>query len=310
MPRWYILGAGAIGCLFARDLIAAGNDVRLLLYRRQQLEELNAMGQAILVREPDGDSKLPISAELIDATSPIDHLLVTTKAYTTLPALDAIRSRLDPNAEIVLLQNGYGQQEAVAKAYPGTRVWAASTVRGVHRVAPFTIVPAGMGPTYVGRMGQNHNDARTLPDGWDEIPEIHPYPQIGRILLQKLAINAAINPLTAIYDCRNSELLTNPDLNDLLSVLCDEIEHILDTARPEGLQMPLFERPLLDKVVQVATTTGENYSSMHQDLRARRPTEIEQITGYLCKLAAQHQCPAPLNQQLLGKIRDMTRQNK
>lgn len=307
--RWHILGAGAIGCLFARDLLTAGLRVCLILREQKSLDQLHEQHNAILVRTEAGDKTCQVEAQLPDADDTIEHLLVTTKAYDTVAAVRRVAHRLKPGAHIVLLQNGYGQQQAVAEAFPNFPIWAASTTRGAHKTAPFTLVPAGEGVTRIGPMQESDvpNDVH-YPAGWDRLNSVEYHYNIHQVLLQKLAINAAINPLTALYNCRNSELLSNPDLNDLLAALCEEIEHILIEAKPAHLSLPLFDHPLFEVATKVATDTGANYSSMQQDIRYKRPTEIEEITGYLCALAEQHNIEAPLNQQLLTRVRELSKQ--
>jgi 2-dehydropantoate 2-reductase len=53
----------------------------------------------------------------------------------------------------------------------------------------------------------------------------------------------------------------------------------------------------------VIRATAANYSSMLQDLRAGRGTEIKYITGYLLRIAARHGVPAPHNRALMEEVR-------
>jgi len=296
--HWYILGTGAIGCLCAELLRNSGAKVTYVLRNQAQLQTFHQAGRQIRLR--DGDTCCTISVDASSASdhAAISHLLVTTKAYDTLPALSSIQHRLAPDAQIVLLQNGCGQQQEVAKLHFSCQIWAGITTHGAWREAPFRVVRAGKGQITLGPLGDSQPP---LPDGWDRIdPAIIAEPDIENALWRKLAINCAINPLTAIHGCRNGELLTDPTLSLLIRAICDEIEQI---AHARGRE--LFNTPLFNAVAEIALLTTDNFSSMLQDLRQGRQTEIEQITGFLCHEAAELGMTLPHNQQLLDQIRSL-----
>ncbi len=301
--RWHILGAGAIGSLFAERFIDAGIACCLLLRDESQRRLFARRGNRLLIQRPPQARALTLDAETAQsADTPITHLLVTTKAYDSQRAVAALQPRLAPAAQIVLLQNGLGHQQALAALLAPRQVWAAITTCGAHRNAPFEVTPAGAGTTTLGLIGDSASRRHTLPEGWEGLgADILIHDDITRALWQKLAINAAINPLTALHACRNGELLS-PPRRQQLSALCREIEQIASACG-----QALFERPLLEAVTAVADATGSNFSSMLQDIRANRPTEIAQITGFLCAQAEQNGLQAPLNQALLQQIQRQTR---
>ncbi|WP_151702982.1 ketopantoate reductase family protein [Nitrincola alkalilacustris] len=294
--HWYILGAGAIGCLCAELLCNSGAKVTFILRNQSQLQTFNQAGRQIRLRDGDTCCSISVDASAAADNAEIRHLLVTTKAYDTLPALSSIQHRLAPDAQIVLLQNGCGQQQEVARLYFPRQIWAGITTHGAWREAPFQVVRAGIGQITLGPLGTSQ---LTLPDGWEKIDAaIIAEPDIKSALWRKLAINCAINPLTAIQGCRNGDLLTDPKLSLLMRGICDEIEQI---AHARGQQ--LFTTPLFDAVCEIALLTADNFSSMLQDLRQERQTEIEQITGFLCREAAELGMTLPHNQRLLDQIR-------
>ncbi|MNL62088.1 2-dehydropantoate 2-reductase [compost metagenome] len=56
-------------------------------------------------------------------------------------------------------------------------------------------------------------------------------------------------------------------------------------------------------VEQIIDSTAENISSMLQDVRAQRHTEIDYITGYLLKRARAHGINVPENVQLYDRVK-------
>jgi 2-dehydropantoate 2-reductase len=56
------------------------------------------------------------------------------------------------------------------------------------------------------------------------------------------------------------------------------------------------------EVLKVAQETALNSSSMLQDIKQQRRTEIEQLTGYLIKTGESADVPTPTHQQLLNEF--------
>ena len=300
MMIWHILGSGAIGCLWAVQLHESGHDVRLVVRSPERLAELNA-NQGVTYTDMDGKQiHSAIQGETADNNALITHLIVTTKAFATLSALDSIKHRLTPETRVLLLQNGMGQQYETHSHFPELLLWAASTTDGAYLTSPFNVVRAGRGETLYGQLFAPTEQSQLLPEPIGDL-RVNRVPDIEQRLWCKVAINAVINPLTAINDCKNGELLDNAVITQFMEELCQEIELIASAAG-----QPLFDEPLYNKVVSVASQTASNYSSMLQDIRHQRPTEIEQISGFLCQSATKTNTPAPLNQALLAQIRLMS----
>ena len=291
--HWHILGAGSIGLLWTAKLIQAGYRATLILRNRGKLEQLH--------REPTircGDEYFPVEAELTDSASKISSLLITTKAYDAESAFKSALSRISPNASVLLLHNGMGPQQRLAEQYPQTDIWAGSTTDGAYLKSDFHVVQAGEGETWIGSLSDPKQDG--LYQQLKCLPALYHQSQITHRLWQKLAINCAINPLTAIYNCKNGELLNNAEYYRQMKLICEEVERVA-----AAKNIPLFEIPLIDKVIEVVSATARNYSSMRQDVAHQRQTEIEYINGFLCEQARQRRVATPINDSLLDQLRQL-----
>jgi len=130
--------------------------------------------------------------------------------------------------------------------------------------------------------------------------------------LEKLAINAIINPLTVIFDCLNGELFNRPSILVLIRVLLAEISavilSIIRSANTGSLDPDLesrFSEPVLEKVVaDVGTKTGKNISSMRQDVRDGRRTEIDYINCYIIARGAKAGIDCRHNRTLVKLVKD------
>lgn len=291
--HWYILGPGAIGTLWASLLLQAGHRVTLL--QRQP----DARQQRIEIISSRGASCIEPATEALSSEGPdIEHLLVTTKAQQTEAALAQITPRLSPDAQVVLLQNGMGQHEAAARLLPSQPLWAATTTAGAWRESPTRLQLVSLGSTRIGPWDTN---PMQQPDGWAALDiDLESTHNIKSVLWRKLAINCAINPLTALHHCRNGELLTDPARHETLRQVCREVDAVA-----EALEIKLFDTPLVEQAEAVAQSTGNNLSSMLQDIRLHRPTEIEHITGFLCRQAEHLGLSIPVNRALLEQVRNL-----
>ncbi|WP_068829596.1 putative 2-dehydropantoate 2-reductase [Pseudomonas sp. BMS12] len=275
MTTWHILGVGSLGTLWATRLARAGLPVRLLLRDASSLTRYRAGGGLSLVE--NGQSSLyPIAAETAQASTPIKRLLLACKAYDAEEAAASLAPRLTPGAEIILLQNGLGSQQAVAEHLPKASYIFASSTEGAFRDGAFRVVFAGQGHTWLGQPGQ------TQAPGWLEelaragIPHQWTADILGK-LWRKLALNCSINPLTVLHGCRNGGLR---DFPEAVATLCAELAQLLHRVGQAEAAEGLHEQ-----VLQVIEATAANYSSMYQDVAAGRRTEIDYLLGHACREA-------------------------
>ncbi|WP_309677039.1 2-dehydropantoate 2-reductase N-terminal domain-containing protein, partial [Pseudomonas sp.] len=149
---WHVLGAGSLGTLWATRLARAGVPVKLIVRDAARLEAYEAAGGLTLVEH--GEAKCyPVPAETPDNSEPINRLLVACKAYDAEKAVAQLAPRLAPDAELILLQNGLGSQDAVATQVPQARCICASSTEGAFRDGDWRVVFAGHGYTWLGDAG-------------------------------------------------------------------------------------------------------------------------------------------------------------
>ena len=289
---WHILGAGSLGTLWATRLARAGVPVRLILRNEARLADYRA-GQGLTLVEQGVEQTYPVVGETPDSPEPIHRLLVACKAYDAQSAIAQLHPRLAPDAELILLQNGLGSQDAVAAQVPLARCIYASSTEGAFREGDWRVVFAGHGYTWLGDASHptpplwlNDLQAAGIPHDWAS--------DILTRLWRKLALNCAINPLTVLYQCRNGGLQAHACE---VATLCAELAELL-----ECCGQPAAAQDLHNEVQRVIQATAVNYSSMHQDVANHRRTEISYLLGYACQAAARHQLVLPHLQQLQARL--------
>lgn len=117
------------------------------------------------------------------------------------------------------------------------------------------------------------------------LPEVAWHNNITASSWVKLAANCVINPLTAIHDCHNGELVRYAAE---IEAICREVAMVMDR---EGYHT--HYESLLFYVGQVIRSTADNVSSMLQDVRAQRHSEIDYINGHILRRARAERAGEP-----------------
>lgn len=286
-----ILGVGAIGSLWACQLAKAGH--RVTLWQRSSEQSLISLQ---LDDEPAIEFVTNSNAALIES----DLLLVTVKAWQVESALSPLLPNLTPETVILFMHNGMGSIDSLASKLRRHPLVVATTTHGAYRHSTYAVSHTGEGKTLLGGVNANGKKCSFLTEVLDHaLPQATWSGNIQTALWNKLAINCVINPLTALHQCRNGELVRDK-FKPLITTLLDEIYQVM-----QAEQIPLSRETLQESVMGVIEATAINYSSMKQDIAHQRKSEIDFISGYLCRKAEQHKIAVNENYALYRKIKQI-----
>ena len=231
--HWHILGAGSVGCLFASSLSLAAAPTTLLCRSTSGGKRVREI--KIDKNGTTRTQQFPVS--LNNESAPIRHLLVTTKAYDVRTALLEVAHRLDHSSCIYILVNGMGFMEDIISDHPHFNFIAGTTTEGAYRLGENHFCHAGDGTTQFGKAGVSQ-----APPYFDQLCKldlaISWQADMEECLWRKLAVNCAINPLTALHQCSNGELASRPDLARKVTLVCNEIARVSATA---GFSMAAYQ---------------------------------------------------------------------
>jgi 2-dehydropantoate 2-reductase len=264
---WHILGVGSVGGLFAHRLYQGGATVRLL----SRLP--GASSRTISLKTAHSEQSLTFDCSNVEDYDPISHLLVTSKSWAAGLALRQIRHRIGASTTIVAMMNGMQHIEDIQALAPECRLFLATTTAGCHREGEQWIA-AGEGKTLVG-----HPDGGVAPSwfgAWQKgIPSLEWCSDINERLVEKVAINACINPLTAVHGVKNGALLEASFRTQSAQIITEVADILIELGYSHIAAQ-------LDRTVRsVMADTAENTSSMLSDVMARRRTEVDSIVGWL-----------------------------
>lgn len=294
-----VVGAGAVGRLWGCKL-SLQHEVHF--WTRDSAPSLTVELNPLAPNEKSATCSFPANhpARLTQA----DCILVTVKAFQVEQALEDIRRHLKPETPVIIMHNGMGTQDIARKLLPETPLLYATTAQAAFRPDEQQVSHTGIGQTWLGALNTTGKEHKALADELNyALPPCQWHDDIAYPLWQKLAINCAINPLTAIHQCRNGEL-ANQNYSQQLTDICHEVAQVMTA---EGYPTNSDElKQLADKVIKA---TSQNFSSMNQDICQHRPTEIDYITGYLIARAKAHRITVPVNTRLWQQIKQLEQHN-
>lgn len=282
-----VLGCGALGQVWLTALRKHGHDVQGWLRVPQPYCSVN------LIEEDGTIFNESLTANDPDFLAQSDMLLVTLKAWQVSDAVKALAATLPPSSPVLLLHNGMGTIDELKSIHQPLLM--ATTTHAARRDGNIIVHVAG-GVTHIGPARAQDGDYSYLADTLqDVLPDVAWHNHIRPQLWRKLAVNCVINPLTALWNCPNGELKNH---QQLVATLCAEVASVVER---EGLHTSADDlRYYVDQVIE---STAENISSMLQDVRAQRHTEIDYITGYLLKRARAHGISVPENARLYDMVK-------
>jgi len=303
-----VIGAGAMGSLFGGLLHRAGNAVTLVDVRAEHVAALRK--RDLTIEQSDGTRiavRVPATTDAGEALA-ADLFLLFVKTPFTAAALKPFAGRIPARAMVLTLQNGIGNDEAIARAL-GRRVQISLgvTAQTATPLGPTAVRHRSSGPTIIGLPdGQRPSEIEAIAAAFSEagIPT-RTTRHVFEHVWQKLLVNVGINALTALANLPNGMLFADPELTTLVRRLVAEAAAVM---RAEGIPAP--PRDPLDFVRAVAEATRADRSSMLEDVLAGRRTEIDAINGAIVRLGERHGVDVTANRVVTTLVHQRAKQGK
>ncbi|TFV70056.1 2-dehydropantoate 2-reductase [Bradyrhizobium frederickii] len=308
-----VAGAGAIGC-FVGGMLAAGGRRVALLVRPRVKTEIERFG--LRLTDLDGSEKKLSAGQLALSEDPaIFHsagiVLVTVKSADTAAVVEQIAQHAPEDAVIVSLQNGIGNVAVLRERLGGRRVLAG--------MVPFNVIAMGegrfhrstSGDIHIGEDAENTATALSVPG-----LALRASADITGVQWGKLIINLN-NALSALSDMPLAAQLADRDWRRLFA---DQMAEGLAALKAAGITpvsstpIPMSWSPTLLRLPDAIFNAilgrtmkidPEARSSMWQDLKQGRKTEIDYLQGAVIALAEQNRVEVPLMRRIVALIREV-----
>lgn len=275
-----VVGTGALGSLLALKLARAGHAVHALAHSEARRAALAA------------EAHHGLSADLApESLRPVSLLFFCVKARDTAAAAQALATLGPRFPGVCSLQNGWDHMEVLERLLPGAPLLAGATSLGAYFDASGTLHGSLEGATLLAPWGATEarwaDYAATVLSSAGLPAEAHD--DARRILWRKLALNAAVNPLTALLDRPNGSLL---EREPLLRIAREAAREAARVGTRLG-HLPENYDPV-SRLERLLDETRGNRSSMAEDLSRGRPTEADAILGPILRAARQERLDTPV----------------
>jgi 2-dehydropantoate 2-reductase len=301
-----VVGAGAIGSLFTGHL-GSVVDTKVLVRREQHADELNRLGLKV-----SGKSRL--HARVTASTEPAalgdaDLVIIATKAS----AVEAAARRLSghfPGAVVMTVQNGLGFEDVVARHGDWPIISSITFMSGVRHsdthVEYELDTETWMGPWSGGSadLGLTRKVAELIVKSGLKAKA---FADVRPAQWSKLIFNSVVNSIGAVTDLPHVQAFASTDRpSDLGSLVLAMMEEGKRVAAAQEIE--LYEDPweMNVRAVSHGQTGDDAYAhvfSMLSDVRARKPTEVDWLTGAIVREAGRLKVPAPLHELLYALVK-------
>ena len=303
-----IVGGGTIGSLFAGHL-GANVEVNLLVRRQEHADRLNHHGLRV-----SGKSERQV--DLLASTDPaelgiVDLIIIATKANAVEDGARKIAGHF-PGAAVMTVQNGLGCEALVAEFGDWPIISAVTFMSGVKHTdvhVEYELDTATwLGPWADG--SATFADAQAIAGLIENTGlKAEAFADLRPAQWSKLIFNSVVNSIGAVTDLPHIQAFARrqspTDLGKLVFAMMDEGKRVA-----EANNVALHEDPweMNVKAVSHGQTGDDAYAhvfSMLSDVRARRLTEVDWITGAIVKEAAKIGAAVPFHEMLYGLVKGL-----
>jgi len=304
MKQIMIVGAGSVGGFFGAHLAKSNPNVSFLL-RPRTLAAVREHGLTVRSAQGSFTVRPHASSNPRDLPQP-DLIILGVKAYD----LDEVITQIDPllteKAVILTLQNGIDTEDRIIARFNRDCVVGGVAFIYSKIAAPGVIDHYKKGTVAIGElMGHESERLLLIRDIFAAagIP-CQLSKDIRRRKWEKMCWNCVFNPLTVLIDDKVAKALDHPEMLATIRQIVGEV-----SAVAAAMKVPL-PADTADNVLKWTEEIRDIHTSMYDDWKAGRPTEIQHLNGYIVERGRALGIPTPVNQALTAMIKTITEKDK
>lgn len=309
MQQIMIVGAGSVGGFFGAQLAQHyQNRVSFLLRPRT----LNAVRQhGLIIRSAKGTMAVhpPAASDPRELAQP-EVIVLAVKAYDLDRVMNQLASVIQPATILLTLQNGVDIEERIAARFGPDRIVGGVAYIYSKIIEPGVIEHYKRGSVSIGEPFEKKPETPTKRIV--EMAELFQQAaipcqisnDIRRTKWEKMCWNCVFNPLTVVIDDRVSAALDHPEM---LNTIHSIVKEVMAVSKGLGVPLPV---DMADRVLKWTQEIRDIHTSMYDDWKAGRPTEIDSLNGYIVQRGRQLGIATPVNEALTGLIKAITAGHK
>ncbi len=305
MNNIMIVGAGSVSGFFGAHLVRTYPHVSFLL-RPRTLEIVKTNGLTIRSQAMGTFTVRPqhLASDPTELPSP-DLIILGVKAYDLADASRQLEPIIQTDTVLLTLQNGVTIEDELIDRFGGDRVVGGVAFIYSRIIEPGVIQHYKRGALTIGELdGQKTRRVNQIAQLFSDAGiSCHISSDIRLAKWEKMCWNCVFNPLTVILNDCVAKALDHPEM---LPVISRIVEEVVAVAKAKGL---VLREDMAETVVHSSQELRDIHTSMYDDWKAGRPTEIEELNGDIAKKGKELGVPTPLNESLAAMVKVMTAQN-
>jgi 2-dehydropantoate 2-reductase len=300
--RIAVFGSGGVGGYFGGRLALAGEDVTFIA-RGEHLRAIQARG--LKVDSLNGDFVIYPAEATNDVAEvgAVDLIIVGVKAWQLPEAARAMKPLVGPETTVLPLQNGV---DAVPQLT--AELGQDSVIGGICKIVSFVVRPghirhAGFAPSIVigeldnARTGRIQAIEATLNHAGLETTIAT---DINVALWMKFLFIASFSGVGAIANAPAGILRNDPELR---AQMLRAMEEIYALAHARSIQLPANSIEIV--MAGVNALPEDATSSMHRDIAAGKPSELESQNGAVVRMASESGVQVPTHELIYAKLKPL-----
>jgi len=287
------MGSGGVGGFFGGKLAHAGADVTFIA-RGKHLAALREHG-LLIENKTEGNIHLPKVNATDDPAGigPVDLVLVGVKLWDIEAAAQAIKPIVGPDTAVLSLQNGVIKDDILRRVFGDKAVMGGVGYVAASIARPGVIRQVGkLQKLFFGEYdGSRSARAQTLLKlALKAGLQAELSTDIRRTLWEKYTFLVGLSGTTTTMRMPIGPIRSNPQTRVFLH---DLMKEVVAVGRAHGVALP--ENYADERLAFADSVSPDMTSSMHHDLEAGNPLEVEWLSGGVVTLGAQVNVPTPVN---------------
>ena len=306
-----VIGAGGVGIGLATSVASQGADVSIYARGKtaKAIKENGIKRTGLFTHYDVKDVPVYERYEDIPKNS-FDYIFIASKTTANediAKNLNDHRDILKDSTKIIIFQNGFGNDEFYLEYFTKKQVFCARVITGFTRperhVSEVTVYTE---PILLGSLQKE--DPKDLQEIADLITEsginCEITDEVDKYLWAKMLYNCTLNPLGAILDVTYGQLTENPYTLEIMNSIIDEIFEVIKASPYETLweNSDDYKDIFYSKLVP---DTYNHYSSTHQDIQRKIPTEIDSLNGKVIQLGEANNINVDTNKVIYNLIKSI-----
>ena len=297
--RIAVMGAGSTGGYFGGMLSRGGHDVSLVA-RGAQLEAIRANG-LLVVRDDDEFTVQCLATDDPAKIGPVDLVLLCVKTYQNETAIPLMVPLVGADTTVLCLQNGVDSYLTATEILGGQTVLPGAAFIEASRLGPGQVRQTGSLVRVIFGETDGRETSRCLAirDAFiDSGIPAEVLPDIGVGQWEKFLFIATKAGITSMARATLAELMPQSHWRKVVHACLTEIDTV---ARANGVDLPPDIVPRTINYIE--EHLADLQASMHHDLVAGRPLELDALNGAVVRAGLDSGVPTPINDIIYAMLK-------